>query len=188
MKTDEFTKLLLAKLKTSFPPDYFILPEWNVANDSKDDFNNIYYYAPRVDIAIGPFNTNKLELDVINQRFNHLIQENRNFLKKLYKISHLGKPHNSFEKFISRENLNANPRCFIAMEIENTKAAKRALGDIVNAAGMGKVGVVIPLGLDKYRMFLKIIEYFNFLRDAKKINLNLKNVLIIEGSKLIKSI
>jgi hypothetical protein len=183
MKTDEFTTQLLTNLKQIFPPDS-VKKEWNASKNSEDDFNNRDYYAPRVDIAIGPFNTNR-DLGRNNIRFNSLIQENTPLLQKLYELSHLGEGHEyiSFRDFISR--LNLNPRCFIAIEIENTKDAKRSIGDIVNASVMGKVGIVIPIGEDKYRLFYKIKKYFHYLEQVGKLEGNFRNVLIIEGNKLL---
>lgn len=185
MKTDEFTRLLLAKLRTYFPAEA-ISPEWNVSKNSQDDFNNIEYYAPRVDIAIGPFNINR-DLENNNENFNSLIRDNIPLLQKLYNISHLGEQHEyiSFDNFLS--TLNPNPRCFIAIEIENTRDAKRSLGDIVNASVMGKVGIVIPLGEEKYKLFYKIKKYFHYLEQVGKLEGNFRNVLIIEGDKLLNS-
>lgn len=183
MKTDEFTRLLLTKLNTVFPAEE-ISPEWNVSKDSQDDFNNIEYYAPRVDIAIGPFNINR-DLDNNNEKFNSLVRDNIPLLRTLYNISHLGEQHEyiSFDNFLS--TLNPNPRCFIAIEIENTRDAKRSLGDIVNASVMGKVGIVIPLGEDKYKLFYKIKKYFHYLEQVGKLEGNFRNVLIIEGEKML---
>lgn len=185
MKTDEFTRLLLVELKKVFSKD-LITPEWNASKNSNDDFNNKDYYAPRVDIAIGPFNTNR-DLDRNNAKFDSLVQENISLLQKLYEISHLAENHEyiNFRDFVS--TLNPNPRCFIAIEIENTKDAKRSLGDIVNASVMGKAGIVIPLGEDKYRLFYKIKKYFHYLEQVGKFEGNFRNILIIEGSKLLDS-
>lgn len=183
MKTYEFTKLLVSELKKVFPKE-FLVPEWNASKNSEDDFNSRDYYAPRVDIAIGPFNVNR-DLDINNLNFDNLIQENIPLLQKLYSLSHLGENHEyiNFHDFIS--TLNPNPRCFIAIEIENTRDAKRSLGDIVNASVMGKVAIVIPIGEDKYKLFYKIKKYFHYLEQVGKLEGNFRNVLIIEGDKIL---
>ncbi len=183
MKTDEFTKMLLTELMNVFPVES-ISPEWNVGKDSRDAFDRREYYAPRVDIALGPFNIDR-QLERNNSTFNQLVRANISLFQKLYNISHLGerREYIMFEDYL--KSLNKNPRCFIAMEIENTKAAKRALGDIVNASAMGKVGIVIPVGLDKYEMFVKIKKYFHYLERVGKLQGNFRNVLIIEGGKLL---
>lgn len=186
MKTDHFTKLLLEELENIFSKE-LVVPEWNASKDSADDFNNREYYAPRVDIAVGPFNINR-ELEKNNTNFNGLVDNNISLLQRLYEISHLGENHEyiSFQDFIS--TLNPNPRCFIAIEIENTKDAKRSLGDIVNASVMGKVGIVVPLGEDKYKLFYKIKKYFHYLEQVGKLEGNFRNVLIIEGNKFLEAI
>lgn len=185
MKTDEFTHLLLARLRACFPEES-ISPEWNVSKNSQDDFSNTEYYAPRVDIAIGPFNINR-DLENNNEKYNSLVRDNIFLLQKLYDISHLGENHEyiSFTDFVS--TLNPNPRCFIAIEVENTRDAKRSLGDIVNASVMGKVGIVIPLEEDKYKLFYKIKKYFHYLEQVGKLQGNFRNVLIIEGHKLLEA-
>lgn len=185
MNTNEYTKILLTNLRKVFPHN-LIIPEWNVSRNSEDDFNNRDYYAPRVDIANGPFNINR-DIERNNSTFVQLVQQNRILLQKLYEISHLGENHEyiSFHDYIS--TLNPNPRCLMAIEIENTKDAKRSLGDIVNASVMGKVGIVIPLGEDKYKLFYKIKKYFHFLEQVGKLDGNFRNVLIIEGSKLLEA-
>src|SRR3989344_3812972 len=181
MKTDEFTTLLYDKLKSIFPPE-LIIPEWRASKDSEDDFNNIEYYAPRVDVAIGPFNINR-QIQENNLTFHHFATQHRELLLRLFNISHLAESSSySFEGFM--ESLNINPRCFIAVEIENTKDGKRAIGDILNASVMGKIGVVVPIGQDKYRMFEKIKKYFNYLKDVQKLPEDFNNVLIIEGGNL----
>lgn len=185
MKTDDFTKLLLGEFRDIFSKD-LVIPEWNASKNSEDDFNNKEYYAPRVDIAIGPFNINR-ELDENNTNFNSLVDKHISLLKKLYDISHLSENHEyiNFQDFIS--TLNPNPRCFISIEIENTRDAKRSLGDIANASVMGKVGIVVPLGDEKYRLFYKIKKYFHYLERVGKLEGNFRNILIIEGSKLLDS-
>ncbi len=185
MKTDKFTKKLIGKFKPSFSPE-LVIPEWNVSKNSQDDFNNDEYYAPRVDIAIGPFNINR-ELEQNNLAFDTSMTTYNALIKKLYDISHLGEnlEYISFNDFL--RTLNHNPRCFIAIEIENTRDAKRSLGDIVNASVMGKIGIVIPIGEDKYRLFIKIKKYFHYLQQVGKLEGSFRNVLIIEGHKLINA-
>lgn len=181
MKTDVFTKELLIKLNGIFDPK-LVVTEWSAAKNSEDDFNRSDYYAPRVDIAIGPFNINR-DIERNNQLFLDLIDKNIDFIKKLYEFSHLGENREYLMLNDFLRVLNRNPRCFIALEIENTKAAKRALGDIINASVMGKIGIVVPIGNDKYEMFIKIKKYFHYLQQVGKLEGNYNNVLIIEASR-----
>jgi hypothetical protein len=185
MNTHDVTQKLLDIFSVLFPQGS-IKKEWDAAKNSQDDFDRNEFYAPRVDIAIGPFNIDR-QIEINNRRFSTLIQDNLEFLHKLYDISHLGEnlEYISFDSYL--QTLNKNPRCFIALEIENTKAAKRALGDIVNASAMGKIGIVIPVGQDKYEMFIKIKKYFHYLEQVGKLEGNFRNLLIIEASKFIES-
>jgi len=185
MKTDEVTQKLSVILRRRFPGNQ-ICTEWDVAKNSEDDFERRKYYAPRVDISVGPFNTDSQILRN-NNVFNELIEQNHSFLQNLYDISHLGenREYIGFEDYL--RSLNKNPRCFIAIEIENTKAPKRALGDIVNASAMGKIGIVVPIGQDKYEMFIKIKKYFYYLEKVGKLEGNFVNLLIIEASIFINA-
>lgn len=185
MDTKEFTQTLITKLETVFSSEQ-IIKEWDVAKESGDTFDRQKYYTPKVDIAVGPFNIDqKLELN--NKKIESFVDEYKeNFLSWLYKISHLGDyEYVSYGDFL--DVLNKNPRCFLAIEIENTKDPKRSLGDIVNASAMGKIGIVIPLGNDKYEMFIRIKKYFHYLKRVGKLDGNFRNILIIEGNKLIDS-
>lgn len=184
MDTKKFTQILIDKLGTIFPSEQ-IIKEWDVGKDSGDAFNRRIYYTPKVDIAVGSFNIDQ-RVELNNEKINALVNKHKKvFLKRLYEISHLreGREYISYDDFLSM--FNKNPRCFLAIEIENTKDPKRSLGDIVNASVMGKIGIVVPLGNEKYEMFVKIKRYFHHLKDVGKLKGNFRNVLIIEGKKLI---
>lgn len=185
MDTSQVTLNLLSILQNYFSKD-LIRKEWDIAKQSQDDFSRIEYYAPRVDIAVGPFNIDR-RIEENNREFNRLVQERNQLIKKLYEISHLGenREYIMFEDYLS--TLNKNPRCFMAIEIENTNAAKRALGDIVNASAMGKIGIVVPVGSEKYEMFIKLKRYFHFLEQIGKLEGNFRNLLIIEAGKFINA-
>ncbi len=186
MKTKEYTDKILGELKKIHAPDS-VVKEWNAAKNSLDDFNSRDYYAPRVDIALGPFNIDK-NLAVNNNKFERMVEIHKDLLEKLYSVSHVAEGHEymSFQDFMSV--LNKNPRCFIAIEIENTKDSKRAFGDILNASVMGKIGIVLPIGGDKYQLFYRLKRYFNYLKQVGKLEGNFKNVLIIEGTKFLEVI
>ena len=187
MDTKKFTQILIDKLRTIFPLEQ-IKKEWDVGKDSGDAFDRRIYYTPKVDIAIGPFNKDQ-RLKLNNKKINALVNKHKKvFLKRLYESSHLGEDREyiSYDDFL--RVLNKNPRCFLAIEIENTRDSKRSLGDIVNASVMGKIGIVVPLGNEKYEMFIKIKKYFYYLENVGKLKGNFRNVLIIEGKKLINSL
>lgn len=185
MDTKKFTKTLITKLETVFSSEQ-VIKEWDVGKESGDAFDRQKYYTPKVDIAVGPFNIDQ-KWKFNNKKINSFVNRyKKNFLSWLYKISHLRDYEDiSYGKFLKM--LNENPRCFLAIEIENTKDPKRSLGDIINASSMGKIGIVIPLGNDKYEMFIKVKKYFYYLKRVGKTRDNFRNILIIEGSKLIDS-
>src|SRR5216683_4301607 len=80
--------------------------EWNIRTAATDRFRDPSTYAPRVDIAVGPFNltSDSIERDVhnIHQSSKHkLIQE-------IISTSH--SQNDQFEE-------HRNPRCLLAIEI-----------------------------------------------------------------------
>jgi hypothetical protein len=74
----------------------------------------------------------------------------------------------------------------VSIEIENSKGAKHALGDIFNASAMGKIGIVVPLGEDRRLQFFGLIKYLQKLKGYGKTHEDFPNIMIIEGNKLLE--
>lgn len=130
--------------------------EWNIRVKASDRFIEPTTYAPRVDIAVGPFNPTS---DLV-----------RHDVGKIYEAS----SHGLIQDLISTsrsQNGNfmghQNPRCLLAIEIEFSGSSKHILGDIANAGMMGLVGVVIgpPTNIKKIQ---RVCQYVQLLRSAKK--------------------
>ena len=59
---------------------------------------------------------------------------------------------------------NANPRCFLAVELEKETDEKHVLGGIVHASGLAKVGIIVTDDdLKKYQSIMRIRRYLRFL-------------------------
>lgn len=103
-------------LKLIFPVDS-VKKEWSIWDGAEDGFRRTSTtYAPRLDIAVGPFNIttqNKHEhIQSIQKSSNHdLIQS----------IIKIGKEENQDWGF------NRNPRCLLAVEIEFSGSSKHIL-------------------------------------------------------------
>lgn len=125
-------------------------------------------YSPRVDVAIPPF-----AFDQSYARdYKSLLKRNKVFLEKLKEKALNDNQRVKFDK-------NPNPRCFIAIEIENStdNNAKHMLGSIANASILGKVGIVIAM--NSSNCLKRINEYFDYITQAGKIKNEFKNVLLI---------
>lgn len=166
-KVKKYQEKIVPQLRRMFGTNQ-VISEWNVAKESRDDLSR-KLYCPRIDIAVGPFNIGR---KVVNREMiENAYLRYENFIRKLNSASD-GK--------ISTEHLNKNPRCFLAIEIENTGTRKHRLGSIVNAAAIGKVGIIVTFTKESNNSFRKIRKYLRFIRDAKKIEEDIsKNVIII---------
>ncbi len=149
----EHTKEILERL---FSPE-LVEKEWSIWKDAKDRWRNRQSYAPRLDIAVGPFN---------------LTSENRHRdttairgFERHPVISHLieiGREQNNGDF-----NYNINPRCLLAIEIEFSGSSKHILGNFTNASMMGLIGLVIG-PVEKYAKISRVGDYFRTVRELEK--------------------
>jgi hypothetical protein len=86
---------------------------------------------------------------------------------------------NKIMKEFNESLLNRNPRCFLAIEIENTGTRKSRLGSIINASAIGKIGIVVAWNNEVLRELEKIEDYLRFLREVGKIPEAFRNVMFI---------
>lgn len=151
--------------------------EWVSRKGAKDYLEDKNTYAPRPDIAIGPFN---------------LTQDNRH--SDIDKICHASSSSKLCQKIISmyeakyREpfQANPNPRCLLAIEIVFSGSSKHILGDITNASMMGHVGIVVgsPKMAEKIE---RIYKYTAQLNAVEKAPLGLfSNVICLPTQKFIE--
>lgn len=140
-----------------------VIKEWDVGKNSRDALNrNIY--CPRVDIALGPFNTSREQNELMG---------NENIA-------------NQFITLLRRKNMvpvnfeyNYNPRCSIAIEIEASGSRKHMLGDIANASILGKLGIIIPTSNEKKYQFDRIKGFIDFATSVGKLEYTFRNYIII---------
>ena len=144
-----------------------VIPEWSVAKDAADMFHGRGTYAPRLDIAVGPFNiTPNVEdnLRAIDSRAEHpLIRQMRTRI----------------------ESPNPNPRCLLAIEIEFSGSSKHILGDFTNASMMGWVGVVIG-NSENTEKIRRVGNYAALLHALGKAPSLFRNVLTFQDSEFLK--
>lgn len=145
-----------------------VFTEWR-SNASAEDwlkFGDIY--APRPDISVGPFNiTEGINTVSIETEFAH----NCAFFDRLE---------------LTDSCVNENPRCLIAIEIENSNKGKHMMGNIINASLLGKVGIIVTLREEYYNEAMRIYKYLSGASERKKIGLNPLNVVIKRYSELEK--
>lgn len=98
-----------------------VASEWRSARGATDAFSaDVTRYAPRVDLAVGPYSTSSGRL---NMSIEMLPATMRPWFEGL--------------------RSNENPRCLLAVEIVNSGSAKHMLGDLLNASALGLFGLVV---------------------------------------------
>jgi len=140
-------------------------------------------YSPQPDISVGPYS---LEEGIdLNEEYISLYQQHKNFFD-LCEKSHIENciavTNSYFAKF--DVGYNTNPRCFIAIEIERSGSSKHLLGDLVNAASLGKIGIVIAWNDEVLRKFMRILEYFAFLKETKRLPFASTNLLLMTSDQI----
>jgi hypothetical protein len=143
-------------LATMFDPD-LVKSEWSVRTDATDGVYDESSYAPRLDVAVGPFNvTNgrkECDLARIGEYRGHpLVRRLR-------------------DEIVRQNNggfyFNRNPRCLLAIELEFSTSSKHILGGITNASMLGLIGVIV--GSARYiAKIQRIYEYACRLREVEK--------------------
>lgn len=136
-------------------------------------------YSPTCDVAVGPFSFREGSL---NEIYNNLtkLDEIEGFIDDLQRRS-LGTGYNT-----ALLDLNKNPRCFIAVEVENTTArdVKHLLGSIINCSLMGKIGIVVVF--NEYLHYAeRLLQYLAFVKRVKKAKKELfRNVFVISKNTI----
>ena len=136
-------------------------------------------YSPTCDVAVGPFSFQEGSL---NEVYNKLakVDEIRGFLEDLQHGS-LGTGYNR-----ALLDLNKNPRCFIAVEVENTTARdiKHLFGSIINCSLLAKIGIVVVF--DEYLDYSsRLLQYLAFVKRVKKAEKELfRNVFVMSKSSM----
>jgi hypothetical protein len=138
-------------------------------------------YAPRIDIAVGPFAMERRRLE---ERYTELLFETRPFIESLIECHNQNlddvEQKASFEP-IAFFNLNA--RCLLCIEIEDSGSRKHCLGNLVNASALGRIGLLIARSEEIRRTFLRQRVYLRFLADVEKNSFKTDNALVLSAEQ-----
>ena len=146
-------------------------------------------YSPRVDIAVGPFAVDGIRLGA---EFSRLVTAHRPFLLAL---------HSSHETNVreldgaeevpglsASSERNPNARCLLAVEIERSGSRKHMLGGAVNAAALGRLGVMVACSAKRLRALLTIRRYLLFLLSVGKSSFETANLLIVTDDQFCSAL
>jgi hypothetical protein len=159
MGASDYQRVTEAALRRHFAD---VRLEWSVVTDATDALAaDINRYAPRVDIAVGPFNTAPGPDPRIN---GGLLPEG---LRALF----------------DDRPPNPNPRCLLAIEVIYSGSSKHILGDMLNAGALGLYGIVVGREalMPKIR---RIGLYLEVLAQLEKLPWLFRNVVAVSTAEL----
>lgn len=137
--------------------------EWFSSSGGTDALRpEMHRYAPRVDIAVGPFNTTPGRGAIREERIWSRMQP-------------------WFEDL----SPNPNPRCLIAVEVVFSGSAKHLLGDILNSSALGLYGLVVCRE-DMFEKVNRNREYLQTLSMVGKLPALFLNVRVITVSEFLE--
>ena len=145
---------------TEFVDENLLELEWSVRAGAQDIFGARDSYAPRLDIAIGPFNARFQNRHDAAAAIRHADSP----LISVLRAAIIDQNPEFFE--------NGNPRCLVGIEVEHRTSSKHILGGIVNVSMLGRLGVVIgsPGNVAKIR---RIHAYLLKLKEVEKAPLDM---------------
>jgi hypothetical protein len=158
MRASQYQRLAAVRLKRQFDD---VRVEWSVVKGATDTLQrDIQRYAPRVDIAIGPFNTNRGRTPEIDARL--LPRRLRQLFRDLPP--------------------NPNPRCLLAIEVVFSGSSKHIMGDTLNAGALGLYGLVVgaEARMPKVR---RIGAYVHLLAELEKLPPIFRNVVALSTAE-----
>ncbi|WFO74923.1 hypothetical protein J4526_07575 [Desulfurococcaceae archaeon MEX13E-LK6-19] len=161
---------ILDLLKKVFGKD-LVKKEWNIAVEAEDLWKRLRNktYVPRIDYVVGPFNitSSRDNLREINEAYNNYRGLIQDFIKNGFTNNFNGK-------------WNENPRCFIAIEVENKTSIKHRLGSMLNASFMGKIGLIVAQNERTFKSFQKLLTYLNTVTELRKTPIRApENIIVI---------
>jgi len=152
--------------------------EWNAAKDSQDAYNREEMYSPRLDFAVGPFNIVGRTTQEKRMEIERTVAEFAPFIQNLKTRSVF--PNSSLRP-------NSNPRCFLAIEIENTTSRKHRLGGIFNASMLGAYGIILAPDKDELDALRRLMNYVDYLEDVGKMGKAWRNAIIMTKKSFLEA-
>ena len=147
-------------------------------------------YSPRVDIVVGPYSTENRCID----EYDNLMDTSRIFIESIIHahLNNIDGGNNDLDisrlNFNTLKNHNYNARCFIAVEIENQVSRKHLIGSAINAAALGRIGIIVGWTEEKFKSLLRLKNYLKFLTQAEKPSFQTTNLLILKPEQLRDSL
>jgi hypothetical protein len=173
------------------------LMEWEYQESKKVTLDRIYrevviqwhpflgagrgMYAPRIDIAVGPFAIDHRRLEA---RYSELLDETRPFIESLIEChNHNLDAAEERASFDTVASFNLNARCLLCIEIEESGSRKHCLGNLVNASALGRIGLLIARSEKVLRIFVRQRMYLGFPAGVGKNSFRTDNALVLSAEQ-----
>ncbi len=151
--------------------DELVKPEWDSVTYDGHMTNHSLVYAPRVDIAVGPFNS-YADLDIGVDRTAAL--KNHLLTKRLQ------------ERTGNTVVWNDCARCFLAVEIVFSGSSKHISGDFLNATSTGALGFIVA-SRGMYEKVRRTLNYFHRLQEFERLHKNgLQNIMLFRDDEFLE--
>jgi hypothetical protein len=178
-ETNNFIQDTAALLRHTFDD---VRPEWDVSHQTQDSLGRDFY-RPRIDVAVGPFNTDTQRdrnVEIIGTAYS----AHSRFFTNLKREALNYPPYLSVnEDWTPKVACNENPRCLMAIEVENSPPSeKHKMGSILNAAAIGFVGVVVGWSTDEADSLASVQCYLDFLVMHNKTG-RMQDAIVIDRSR-----
>lgn len=174
MNANEYQDKVIDLLKKIFPAN-LVKKEWDAATTFGDSRVQRMVYAPRIDIAIGPFG-NRFTLDIGDDQTASM--QSHDFTKKLFE-----RHYNDVDTM--EEVWNKFARCYLAIEVEFSGSSKHILGDIINVATNGALAFLV-VDEKNYDKAMRIMRYVLRQENVGVFEVNtLKNLIIFNDGEFL---
>lgn len=173
--TSNYQNKLIIDFRSIFGNEV-VKKEWDSVKFDGHIDNHKLVYAPRHDIAIGPFNSDmNLDTGIDNTK----CMQSHPFTKRLIKdvLQNRG---------TLKKTWNSFSRCYLAIEIEFTGSSKHILGSLINASVSGSIGIVInnkhnSTKVDRIWRYLKRLEGLGRMKIY-----TLNNLIIFDNDEFLE--
>ena len=136
-------------------------------------------YSPVVDVAVGPFAiTHGFE-----NEYGRMLDETRDFIESLIHKHNENMDTGESTSFNNIFGFNSNARCFLCIEIENSKGRKHCFGNLLNASALGRIGILVARTETVLGIFLRQRVYLEQLDKYGKNTFKTDNALVLSEAQ-----
>ena len=175
MNTRDYQKEIEIRLGNIFGVE-MVKSEWDSVVHDGHIANHKSIYAPRHDIAVGPFNSS-MDIDIGGDKTWQM--RKHPFTKELIdkQLSH---------RDVLEKVWNKHSRCFLAIEIDFSGSSKHLMGSIINSTVSGSIGIIITKE-EKKKKTERICNYIMRLEGLGALEVNmLRNLIVFEDKEFLE--